>query len=94
VACVHDEGTGEYEFVTFDTIRAELGRLVGKARPALVIIEACLLAGWVHDLCGELGVRCLVANTASEAWKFKHLKRKTDKDDARRRQRSAGFTRA
>jgi hypothetical protein len=30
----------------------------------------------------ELGVRCLVANTASEAWKFKHLKRKTDKDDA------------
>jgi transposase len=29
-------------------------------------------------------VRCLVANTASEAWKFKHLKRKTDKDDALR----------
>jgi transposase len=49
-----------------------------------VIIEACLLAGWVHDLCGERGVRCLVANTASEAWKFKHLKRKTDKDDALR----------
>src|SRR5262249_47680842 len=24
------------------------------------------------------------ANTASEAWKFKHTKRKTDKDDARR----------
>jgi transposase len=49
-----------------------------------VIIEACLLAGWVHDLCVEFGVRCLVANTASEAWKFKHLKRKTDKDDALR----------
>ncbi len=29
-------------------------------------------------------MRCLVANTASEAWKFKHLKRKTDKDDALR----------
>ena len=42
------------------------------------------MAGWVHDLCGELQVRCLVANTASEAWKFKHLKRKTDKDDALR----------
>jgi transposase len=38
----------------------------------------------VRDLCGELGVRCLVANTASEAWKFKHLKRKTDRDDALR----------
>ena len=27
---------------------------------------------------------CQVANTASEAWKFKHSKRKTDKDDALR----------
>src|SRR5262249_22118967 len=27
---------------------------------------------------------CRVANTASEAWKFKHTKRKTDKDDALR----------
>jgi transposase len=27
---------------------------------------------------------CKVANTASEAWKFKHAKRKTDKDDALR----------
>jgi transposase len=29
-------------------------------------------------------VRCLVANTASEAWKFKHTKHKTDQDDALR----------
>jgi transposase len=29
-------------------------------------------------------VRCLVANTAAEAWKFKHSKRKTDRDDALR----------
>ena len=84
VACVHDQATGEYRIITFDTSRAELHKLIGKERPAAVIIEACLLAGWVHDLCGELGVRCLVANTASEAWKFKHLKRKTDKDDALR----------
>jgi len=84
VACVHDQGTGECHFVTFDTTRAELRKLVGKEQPAVVIIEACLLAGWVNDLCAELGVRCLVANTASEAWKFKHLKRKTDKDDALR----------
>ena len=59
-------------------------RLLTREWPAVVIIEACLLAGWVHDLCADLGIRCLVANTASEAWKFKHLKRKTDKDDAQR----------
>jgi transposase len=50
----------------------------------VILIEACLLAGWVRDLCAELGVTCLVANTASAAWKFKHLKRKTDRDDALR----------
>jgi transposase len=58
--------------------------LIGKHRPAVIVIEACRLAGWVHDLCGALGVPCLVANTASEAWKFKHLKRKTDRNDALR----------
>lgn len=84
VACILEQISGEFRFVTFDTSRAELQKLIAKQQPGVVIIEACLLAGWVHDLCGELGVRCLVANTASEAWKFKHLKRKTDKDDALR----------
>jgi transposase len=84
VACVCDQSSGEFRFTTFETTRAELQRLMGREQPTVVIIEACLLAGWVHDLCAELGVRCLVANTASEAWKFKHLKRKTDRDDAQR----------
>src|SRR5262249_2096877 len=82
--CGHEQATGEIGFTTFETTRAQLQKLIGKEQPAVVIIEACLLAGWVHDLCGELVVGCLVANTASEAWKFKHLKRKTDKDDALR----------
>jgi transposase len=55
-----------------------------REQPTVVILEACLLAGWVHDLCVERGCRCRIAHTASAAWKFKHLKRKTDKDDARR----------
>lgn len=84
VVCVFDESTGEFRFTSFETTRPELCKLIGKEQPAVVIIEACLLAGWVHDLCVELGCRCLIANTASEAWKFKHLKRKTDKDDALR----------
>jgi transposase len=84
VACVLDQATGEVRFTTFETTRTELDSLLAATRPAVVVIEACLLAGWVHDLCGERGVRCLVANTAIEAWKFKHLKRKTDKDDALR----------
>ncbi len=67
VACVCDQASGEVRFTTFETTRAELQRLIGKEQPAVVILEACLLAGWVQDLCTELGVRCLVANTASAA---------------------------
>jgi len=83
VAC-HSPVLNEQSFVKFATTRAELTKLLDKQRPDVVLIEACLLSGWVHDLCTEKGIRCLVANTSSEAWKFKHLKRKTDRDDALR----------
>jgi len=83
VACVY-RAAADARFTTVPTSRQELGRLLDKYRPGIVLFEACLLAGWVRDLCAERGVPCLVANTTSEAWKFKHLKRKTDKDDALR----------
>jgi transposase len=83
VACLYRSADDQH-FATLPTTRAELTRLIDKHRPGVILIEACLLAGWVRDLCAELGVTCLVANTASEAWKFKHLKRKTDRDDALR----------
>jgi transposase len=83
VACIY-RSADDRRFTTFSTSRAELTRLIEKHRPDVILIEACLLCGWVRDLCVELGVKCLVANTTSEAWKFKHLKRKTDKDDAQR----------
>jgi transposase len=83
VACVYRSAT-DHTFHAIDTSRSEVERLITRTRPAVVVIEACSLAGWVHDLCGELGVRCKVANTATEAWKYKHAKRKTDRDDALR----------
>lgn len=84
VACVYQPPGGEVEFLSFATSRPELTQRLAKHRPDVVVIEACALSGWVHDLCAELGVPCRVANTASEAWKFKHSKRKTDRDDALR----------
>jgi transposase len=84
VACDYHAASGEVKFTTFDTSLGLLRQLLSKRRPGVVVIEACALCGWVHDLCGELGLPCRVANTASEAWKFKHAKRKTDRDDALR----------
>jgi transposase len=83
VACWYSPGDASARFESFTTSKAALERLLGEHRPT-VVIEACALSGWVSDFCGERGVTCLVANTASEAWKFKHAKRKTDRDDALR----------
>ena len=84
VACRYQRDTAEHAFQSLDTSYDHLRQLFEQHRPALVVFEARALAGWVHDLCIELGLPCKVANTASEAWKFKHTKRKTDKDDALR----------
>ena len=47
VACVHDQAAGEIAFTTFETTRHELQMLLARWQPAAVIIEACLLAGWI-----------------------------------------------
>jgi transposase len=84
VACADDRATTEARFHTLETTRDELRQRLERQRPAVIVFEACTLAGWVHDLCAELGLRGKVADTASAAWKCKHAKRKTDKDDALR----------
>jgi transposase len=84
VACAYDRDTGEVRFRSVPSSREEFQRLISRSRPDVVVLEACTPAGWVYDLCVELGVPCQVANTAAEAWKFNHARRKTDRDDALR----------
>lgn len=84
VACLYEPAEPSWQFIRFTTNREELVKILDKHQPSVVVIEACALCGWVRDLCVERGLSCQVANTSSEAWKFKHSKRKTDKDDALR----------
>ena len=85
VACVYPtRAEAEIRYSTFDTSPEELVGLLERVKPSVLVIEACALCGWVYDTAGENGIVCRVANTASEAWKFKHTKRKIDKDDALR----------
>src|SRR5439155_17859496 len=51
VACVYDGDPAAARFQTLSTGREELCRLLARHRPAVVVIEACGLAGWVYDLC-------------------------------------------
>lgn len=88
VACVMDAATRQQRFCTFDTTPAALHELLvaqaghGAAR-TLLAIETCDASGWVYDLAAALGIEVRIAHTAGhDAWRWKKVKRKTDKDDA------------
>ena len=84
VTCVYHRATRAHAFRTIDTTPEDLGRLLARHPGALVVVEACGNAGWAADLARGRGLAVKVANTNGEAWRFQHLKRKTDRDDARR----------
>lgn len=56
--------------------------LLQRHRPDLVVVEVSPLAAMVHDVGVALGLRVLVADTTQDAWRWKNVKRKTDRDDA------------
>ena len=78
-----DTETGEVGFKTILTQAESLVRLVVRWRPDRVVFEVGPLAGWIHDVMIGCGVREVqVANPMGEAWRWRNLKRKTDRDDA------------
>lgn len=82
VACVFEAATGAHRFETIGTTPSEVLGLLERERPERVVIEIGSSAGWVCDLCREIGVEVLVANTNGEAWRWRTVKRKSDRDDA------------
>jgi len=82
VTCLLDTRTNETEFWTMATEKQYLQTVLQNYEPDLVVIEACSNSGWVHDVCTAAGYQVLVCNPAQEPWKWKHIKRKTDRDDA------------
>src|SRR5262245_16992319 len=82
VTCNYQAETGVHRFQAIRTCPAEVRELIVAERPDRVVIEIGPLAGWVSDLCRELGVELQVADTSQEAWRWKKVKRKTDRDDA------------
>ena len=83
MACCYDPAApSAVLFRKVDTNLETLELLLRRTQPQVVVIETCTIAGWVHELCERLGVTCLVANPHGEAWRWKNVKRKTDRDDA------------
>ncbi len=89
VLCWYDPDARAETFRAAPTTPDDLTRELTRRPVARVVFEACSQAGWVHDLCGHLGVPAVVAATTGAAWQWKHVKRKTDRDDARKLARLA-----
>src|SRR5262249_43387326 len=84
VACTYDPQTQEATYATIPTDPDALRKALERLRPGLVVFEACTVAGWLAEICRESGLEFLVANTMSEARSWRKVKRKTDRDDARK----------
>jgi transposase len=81
-ACVFNTSSGEYRQETIVSTPGAVKELIGRTRPARVVIEIGGQAGWVCDACRELNVEVRVANTMGGAWKWKNTRRKSDREDA------------
>ena len=82
MCCFFDTETQKCRFQTAATTRQYLTAVLKHHEIDLVVMEACGPSGWINDLCQEHGIKALVCSTNEEAWKWKNVKRKTDKDDA------------
>lgn len=82
VACDFENETGEHVFETVRTVPAALEELFVRRRPDRVVIEVCPSAGWITDLAARLRIELQVANPSHEGWRWRCVKKKTDRVDA------------
>jgi len=82
VACDYCREADSPEFESFQTRPQALHDLIVARSPDRVVIESGNQAGWVKDLCESLEISIEVANPNHEGWRWKNVKRKTDRDDA------------
>lgn len=82
VGCVYDTKTHEHRFDSAPLDKGTLQVVLDAVRPDRVVIEVGSPAGWVGDLVREAGIELQVANPNHEGWRWRNVKRKTDRLDA------------
>jgi len=82
VACDYASDTGEHSFQTCQTVPAALEAMLVRRQPDRVVIEVGSSAGWITDLAVRLGIELQVANPSHEGWRWRSVKKKTDRVDA------------
>jgi len=82
VGCIYEMASISHKFTSVVTTPKGLHDLLVEEEPDRVVIEICPLAGWVSDLVRALGIELQVASTTHDAWRWKNVKRKNDRQDA------------
>ena len=82
VFCDYNSTNGEHEFGKVRTTPKEIHDLIVSREPERVVLEVCSIAGWVVDIAEALGKETETANTTHDAWRWKNIKKKNDREDA------------
>lgn len=82
VFCNYDSINGEHEFGKVKTTPQDIHDLIVEKEPDRVVLEVCSIAGWVVDIAEALGKETEAANPMHDAWHWKNVKKKTDREDA------------
>lgn len=82
VACDYASETGEHVFESCLTVPEALEELFVRRRPDRVVIEVGPSAGWISDLTARLRIELQVANPSHQGWRWRSVKKKTDRVDA------------
>ena len=84
VFCDYNSVNGEHGFGKVKTTPQTIHDLIVEKEPQTVVLEVCSIAGWVVDIARALGKETETANTTHDAWRWKNVKKKNDKEDALR----------
>lgn len=82
VGCVYDTSTHEHRFDRATLDRGTLQSVLESERPDRVVIEIGSTAGWVGDTVRAHGAELQVANPSHQGWRWRNVKKKTDRMDA------------
>lgn len=82
VACVYKSETAKHKFCKISCTPQNLHDLIVDKSPDKIVLEIGPQAGWVYDLATSLGIEASVANVNHEGWRWRKVKRKTDRLDA------------
>ncbi|XZE51498.1 IS110 family transposase [Planctomycetaceae bacterium SH139] len=89
MCCSFDTETRTHTFLNAATNRGYLETVFKTHSFDLLVMEACGPSGWVSALAESMEIKTIVCSTNEEAWKWSNVKRKPDKDDARKLARMA-----